>query len=81
MHILYMLAIGLVVGVIAKALVPGRDPGGLVITILLGMGGSLLAGSLGWYSGGQTPYLLASIVGAIGLLFTFRALTARGAEI
>ncbi len=76
MNIIVMLVIGLVVGAIAKLLMPGRDPGGWIITILLGIAGSFVAGflgrSLGWYQEGQSVGFLASIVGAIILLLIYR---------
>jgi len=56
MSVLVMIVVGLVVGAVAKLLMPGADPGGMIITILLGIGGSLVAGllgrSLGWYTEG-----------------------------
>ena len=47
MHLLWMLIIGLIVGAIAKTIMPGHDPGGIVVTILLGIGGSVVAGLIG----------------------------------
>ena len=77
MHILWSLIIGLIVGAIAKLLMPGKDPGGVVITMLLGVAGSLVAGFLGrafgWYhSGSSGPGIIASIIGAMLLLFIYR---------
>src|SRR4051812_11586470 len=77
MHILWALIIGLIVGAIAKLLMPGKDPGGVVITMLLGVAGSLVAGFLGrafgWYHAGQNgPGIIASIIGAMILLFIYR---------
>jgi len=76
---LWMIVIGLVVGALAKLLMPGPDPGGVVITILIGIAGSVIAGflgrSIGWYAAGQPAGIVASIVGAIVLLFAYRALT------
>lgn len=81
---LWAIIIGLVIGAIAKLLMPGRDPGGFVITILLGIAGSLIAGflgrSLGWYREGEPAGLIASIVGAVILLFLYRMFAARGAR-
>jgi len=72
---------GFIVGAIAKLLTPGRDPGGFVVTILLGIAGSLLGGyigrELGWYSPNQSAGILMSIVGAIVLLVIFHLLFAR----
>lgn len=82
MGILWTLIIGLVVGAIAKLVMPGRDPGGIIVTMLIGVAGALLAGflgrALGWYSDpGQGPGIIASIIGAIVLLFLYRLLTGR----
>jgi uncharacterized membrane protein YeaQ/YmgE (transglycosylase-associated protein family) len=78
MAILTMLVIGLVVGVVAKFLMPGKDPGGFIITILLGIAGSFLAhyvgARAGWYSEGQPAGFIASVVGAIVLLLIYRLL-------
>jgi len=74
---------GLIVGVIAKLLMPGRDPGGFVITILLGIAGSLMGGfagrALGLYEPGQPAGFLMSVLGAIIILFLYRAFTRRRA--
>ena len=76
MHILVTLIVGLIVGALAKLVMPGRDPGGIIITILLGIAGSFVAGaighSLGWYSLGEGPGLLASILGSVILLAIYR---------
>ncbi len=60
MHFLWTLIIGLVVGAVAKLLMPGKDPGGIIITMLIGVVGALLAGflgrALGWYADpGEAP--------------------------
>ena len=72
------LIFGFVVGVIAKMLTPGRDPQGCLITIALGIGGSLLGGYLGqllhFYPRGHPAGWIASIIGAILLLVVFRAI-------
>ena len=73
MGFLWTLIIGLVVGAIAKLLMPGRDPGGIIITMLIGVAGALLAGflgrALGWYADpAQGPWIIASIIGAMVLL-------------
>jgi uncharacterized membrane protein YeaQ/YmgE (transglycosylase-associated protein family) len=76
------LVIGLVVGASAKLLMPGRDPGGCLITILLGIAGAFLAGflgrSIGWYEPGQPAGFIASIIGAMLLLLAYRLI--RGAN-
>ncbi len=67
---------GLIVGVIAKLLMPGRDPGGIIVTILLGIAGALLAGflgqALGIYQQGEIAGWIASILGAIAILAIYR---------
>jgi uncharacterized membrane protein YeaQ/YmgE (transglycosylase-associated protein family) len=82
MHILWMLIIGLVVGALAKLFMPGRDPGGIIVTMLLGVAGSLLAGfigrSLGWYRHeGSGPGIIASVIGAMLLLLLYRLVVGR----
>lgn len=76
MEILWMLIIGLVVGALAKLIMPGNDPGGIIITMLLGVAGALLAGFLGraagWYGPGEPAGFIASILGAIALLGLYR---------
>lgn len=73
--------IGLIAGLIAKALLPGRDPGGCIVTILLGIGGAVVAGflgqQLGWYETGEGAGFLAAIVGAMILLFVYRLFARR----
>ncbi len=84
MSLLWMIVVGLIVGAIAKLLMPGRDPGGFVVTILLGVGGSVLAGMLGravgWYTPGEPVGFISSIVGAIILLAIYRLISGRGAS-
>ena len=68
--------IGLLVGIVAKLLMPGRDPGGFIITTLLGIAGAFVAKyigqAMGWYAEGQSAGFLASVVGAIILLALYR---------
>ena len=84
MNFIWMLLAGLVVGVIAKALMPGRDPGGAIVTIMLGMAGALVAGILGraagWYAEGQAAGFIASIIGAVIILAIYRAVVGRGSS-
>ena len=81
MNILWAIIIGLSVGAIAKLIMPGRDGGNILMTILLGIAGSLVATFLGraagWYREGQGAGILASIVGAMILLFVYRAFRGR----
>ena len=77
MHIIWSLIIGLVVGAIAKLMMPGRDPGGWIITMLLGIAGSVVAGFLGralgvYRAGDAGPGLIASVIGAVILLAIYR---------
>ena len=73
--------IGLVAGAIAKAIIPGRDPGGCLVTIVIGIAGALLAGflgqQLGWYSAGEGAGFLGAIVGACILLLAYRLVAGR----
>ncbi len=76
MGIIWTIIIGFLAGAVAKLLTPGRDPGGWIITILLGIGGSILAHfigrSLGWYGEGDPAGFIASVVGAVILLILYR---------
>ncbi|PYJ43198.1 MAG: GlsB/YeaQ/YmgE family stress response membrane protein [Verrucomicrobia bacterium] len=70
------LVIGLIIGAVAKLLMPGRDPGGCLITILLGIAGALVAGYLGravgWYEPGEPAGFIASVIGAMLILLLYR---------
>ena len=81
MELLWTLIIGLVVGAIAKLIMPGRDPGGIIVTMLIGVAGAFLAGflgqALGWYNQGEGAGFIASIIGAMLLLFLYRLFTGR----
>ncbi len=70
---------GLVVGIVAKLLTPGRDPGGFILTILLGIAGAILGGYigrwLGFYEPNQSAGFLTSVVGAIVLLLLYRLMS------
>lgn len=76
--LLWTAIIGLVVGAVAKLLMPGKDPGGWIVTMLLGLAGSFVAGYLGrlagWYREGQSAGFIMSVLGAILLLFLYRVL-------
>jgi uncharacterized membrane protein YeaQ/YmgE (transglycosylase-associated protein family) len=76
--ILGWILFGLIVGVIAKFVMPGRDPGGILVTILLGIAGALVAGFLGQVAGlygpGDAAGLIMSVLGAVLLLFAYRKL-------
>ena len=81
MSILAWIVIGLIVGALAKLVMPGRDPGGTIVTILLGIGGALLGGAigraLGMYEPGQPAGWIISILGAIVILAGYRAVAGR----
>ena len=79
--ILGWIVFGFIVGAIAKLLMPGRDPGGFIVTILLGVAGALIGGYLGrvlnWYGPNEPAGFLMSLVGAIVLLFIYRLFVGR----
>ncbi len=79
MGIIWTLLIGLVAGALAKLIMPGRDPGGILVTMLLGVAGAFVAGFLGrafgWYNEvGDGPGIIAAIVGALIILAGYRAI-------
>ena len=80
MSYVWMALVGLVVGFVARAVLPGTQSLGLVLTAVLGIAGSFVAGFLGqavgWYSAGQGPGFIGSVVGAIVVLFVYGKLTA-----
>jgi uncharacterized membrane protein YeaQ/YmgE (transglycosylase-associated protein family) len=81
MGILSWILFGLVVGIIAKLLMPGRDPGGFIITILLGIAGALIGGfvgrAMGFYGPDEGASWIVSILGAIILLALYRMMVRR----
>lgn len=83
MHWLWVFIVGLVVGVIAKMLKPGKDPGGFIVTALIGIAGSFLSTyvgeKLGWWDETGLVHFLGSIAGAIVLLLIYHLLTRRNA--
>ena len=72
---------GLIVGIVGKCLMPGRDPGGFIVTILLGIAGALLGGfvgrALGFYQEGEPAGFMMAVIGAILLLAIYRAVIGR----
>ena len=72
MIVCVLLLIGLVIGAVAKLIMPGKDPGGIIVTMLIGVAGSFLATwagrAIGWYQEGQAAGFIMSVVGAIVLL-------------
>jgi uncharacterized membrane protein YeaQ/YmgE (transglycosylase-associated protein family) len=82
MSYVWMVIVGFIVGLIARAVLPGTQSLGLILTAVLGIAGSFAAGfvgqSLGWYSAGQGAGFIGSVVGAIALLFVVGKLKAPG---
>ena len=75
MHLLYVVIIGFLVGLIAKALMPGKDAGGFIMTTLLGIGGSWVGGLLfGMLGMNPNVGLIGSVLGALVILWAYRAL-------
>lgn len=83
MNLLYMAIVGFVVGLIARAVMPGSQNLGIILTAVLGIVGSLVAGfigqAIGWYQAGQGAGFIGSIVGAIIVLFAYSKLKGGGA--
>ncbi|HEV3345720.1 MAG TPA: GlsB/YeaQ/YmgE family stress response membrane protein [Methylomirabilota bacterium] len=81
MYIIGWILFGLAVGIVAKFLMPGRDPGGFFITVLLGIVGSLVGGFLGrlvgWYGDGDPVGFVMAVVGSIVLLAAYRSTMGR----
>jgi uncharacterized membrane protein YeaQ/YmgE (transglycosylase-associated protein family) len=79
MGLIWTLIIGLIVGAVAKLLMPGKDPGGFIITMLLGIAGAFLASflgrALGLYADGDAAGFIAAVLGAMLLLFIYRLAT------
>jgi len=85
MHIIGWILFGLAVGIVAKLLMPGRDPGGFFITALLGIVGSLVGGFLGrllgWYGDGDPVGFVMAVIGSIILLAAYRLTMGRTARV
>jgi uncharacterized membrane protein YeaQ/YmgE (transglycosylase-associated protein family) len=83
MHVIGWIVFGLIVGAIAKLVMPGRDPGGIIVTMLLGIAGALLGGfigrAMGLYGPGEAAGFLMSFLGAVVLLALYRMLIRRRA--
>jgi uncharacterized membrane protein YeaQ/YmgE (transglycosylase-associated protein family) len=81
MAILGWIVFGLIVGIVAKLLMPGRDPGGFIVTMLLGVVGAMIGGfigrAMGFYGPNQGAGFLMSVLGAILVLFVYRRMTRR----
>ena len=76
MSIIWTIVIGFIVGLLAKLVMPGKDPGGFIVTTALGIAGSLLASyggrALGLYGGDETAGFIGAFLGAIILLIIYR---------
>jgi uncharacterized membrane protein YeaQ/YmgE (transglycosylase-associated protein family) len=76
MGLIWTILIGFIAGIVAKFLMPGKDPGGFIITMLLGIGGALLATYLGkavgWYNVGESAGFIGAVVGALLILGLYR---------
>ncbi len=85
MELITWIIFGLVIGALAKLIMPGRDPGGIIVTILLGIAGALLGGfvgrALGFYRPGEPAGWIMSILGAVLLLIIYRAVAGRRARL
>ena len=81
MQFIWMLIVGLIVGALAMLIMPGKDPGGIIVTMLLGLAGSFIAGvigrAVGWYAAGQRAGFITSVLGAILLLAIYRLIIGR----
>ena len=79
--ILGWIVFGLIVGVIAKLVMPGKDPGGIIVTMAIGIAGALVAGfigrALGWYQPDEAAGFIMATLGAVLLLFVYRRFAAR----
>ena len=85
MSILGWILFGLIIGALAKLVMPGRDPGGIIVTMLLGIAGAVIGGfvgrAMGLYGPGETAGWLMSFLGAVVLLFLYRAFIGRRSTI
>jgi uncharacterized membrane protein YeaQ/YmgE (transglycosylase-associated protein family) len=83
MGIIWTLLIGLAAGIVAKFLMPGPDPGGIIVTILLGVAGAFLATwlgqAIGWYQAGEGAGFIGAVVGAVIILVIYRIMKRRSA--
>jgi uncharacterized membrane protein YeaQ/YmgE (transglycosylase-associated protein family) len=81
LSIIGTLIIGFLAGLVAKLLMPGRDPGGFIITILLGIAGAFIATYLGkavgWYQPGESAGFIGAVIGSIILLLIYRVIAGR----
>ncbi|HYD47783.1 MAG TPA: GlsB/YeaQ/YmgE family stress response membrane protein [Terriglobales bacterium] len=82
LELIWIVIIGAIVGALAKLLMPGDDPGGFIITALIGIAGAMIATflgrALGWYQPDEAAGFIASVVGAILILFAYNRLKRPG---
>lgn len=82
MGIIWAIIIGFIVGIVAKFLMPGRDPGGFIVTALLGVVGAVVATflgqAMGFYTAGQSAGFIGAVIGAIIVLFVYNLVRGRG---
>jgi uncharacterized membrane protein YeaQ/YmgE (transglycosylase-associated protein family) len=85
MHIIGTIIVGLIVGAIAKFLMPGRDPGGFIVTTLLGIAGAFVATylgqAIGWYRADEGAGFIGAVVGAVIVLAIYHLVTRRSAAV
>ena len=83
LSLIWTAIIGLIIGAVAKLIMPGKDPGGWIVTIVLGLAGSFIASYLGrlvgWYKEGQSAGFIMSVLGAVLLLYLYRLFVAKKA--
>ncbi len=83
MTVITWIVFGLIVGALAKLVMPGRDPGGIIVTMLIGIAGSMLGGflgrAMGFYGPGEAAGFLMSFLGAVILLMLYRMVARRRA--
>ena len=81
MHLLWTILIGLVAGALARFIVPGKDPGGFLVSIILGIAGALVATflgrALGLYQAGESAGFIGAVVGAVLVLIVYHAVRGR----
>ena len=79
------IVVGLIAGVLAKLIMPGRDPGGIIVTMPLGIAGALAGGfigrALGWYGPNDSAGFVMSLLGAVILLWIYRMIVGRSARV
>ena len=84
MNLIWIAIVGLIAGALAKFIMPGKDPGGIWITMALGIAGAFVAnflgGALGWYGGGHNAGIIGSTIGAIVILLIYRMVKGRSAK-